>query len=164
MSRIYSTSVTILTLLICSCGQSTKQASPHLVTNYESEKTAIIEALLNETTAAFARDYEAWQTNWVHRATITKTYMNFSDTTFSEMISWSEINDFVHDYMEEHPEPVPPPTQPENVSVQVYGTGAWVSYEIMDEVLGRKRETRLMEKENGRWKIAGMHTTIYGFN
>jgi len=32
-----------------------------------------------------------------------------------------------------------------------------------DSEQGLKRETRLMEKENGQWKIAGMQTTIYGF-
>jgi hypothetical protein len=38
-----------------------------------------------------------------------------------------------------------------------------VSYEQNDVERGLKRETRLMEKKDGQWKIAGMHTTIYGF-
>lgn len=42
--------------------------------------------------------------------------------------------------------------------------GAWVTYEQQDSLRGLKRETRLMEKVNGEWKIAGMQTTIYGFN
>lgn len=79
------------------------------------------------------------------------------------MIGWKEIDDFVRIYIEEHPEPVPPPAQPDEIEVRVYGEGAWVSYEILDEVFGAKRETRLMEKENEKWKIAGLHTTIYGF-
>jgi hypothetical protein len=33
----------------------------------------------------------------------------------------------------------------------------------LDPERGRKRETRLLEKVAGQWKIAGMHTTIYGF-
>ena len=119
--------------------------------------------LNDETKAAFNRDYQGWKDKWVHEKYVTKTYMNFADTTFSEMDSWQEIDDFVRTYIEEHPEPAPPPAQPKNVTVKIYGTGAWVNYEMMDEVFGRKRETRLMEKEDGRWKIAGMHTTIYGF-
>ena len=127
------------------------------------EKEAILESLINETQAAFARNYEAWQSHWVHRPSVSKTYMNFADTTFSEMKNWAEIDDFIKKYMEEHPDPVPPPAPPENIQIELYGNGAWVSYEMLDEVFGRKRETRLMEKENGQWKIAGMHTSIYGF-
>ena len=150
-------------ILIVGCEQATKQTSLLSEESKDLEKEAVLEALLNETKAAFARDYEAWKANWVHRPSISKTYMNFADTTFTEMTSWKEIDDFVRTYINEHPEPVPSPAQPENVDIKIYGTGAWVSYEIMDEVFGRKRETRLMEKEDGRWKIAGMHTTIYGF-
>ena len=128
------------------------------------EKNKILECLKSETQTAFARDYEFWKTHWVHRPSISKTYMNFADTTFSEMKSWKEIDDFVRTYIEEHPEPVPPPAQPENIDIKLYGSGAWVSYEILDEVFGKKRETRLMEKDKGKWKIAGMHTTIYGFD
>lgn len=156
MFRTYSFMVLMLATLHIGCEQKTKE-------NYELEKNAVLEALLNETKSAFARDYEAWKANWLHGPSVSKTYMNFADSTFTEMTSWKEIDDFVSTYIEEHSTPVPPPAQPENINVKIYGTGAWVSYEIIDEVFGKKRETRLLEKENGRWKIAGMHTTIYGF-
>lgn len=152
-----------LAIIFSSCNQVSNSAEQSTDDNYDIEKEEILEALLNETKDAFARDYEAWQANWVHRSSISKTYMNFADTTFSEMTSWKEVDDFVRTYIEDNPEPVPPPAQPDNVSVKLYGSGAWVSYEIVDEVFGNKREARLMEKEDGRWKIAGMHTTIYGF-
>lgn len=131
--------------------------------NIDQEKNAIIESLRNETKAAFRRDYEAWKSYWVHRPTISKTYMNFDENSFSEMNGWKEVDDFVRTYIKEHPEPAPPPAPPEELQVQIYGTGAWVYFEIRDEVHGLKRETRLMEKEAGKWKIAGMHTSIYGF-
>jgi len=159
MIRTFFIHVVVLAILMMSCEQTT--IPPDV--SYEAEKKAILGALLNETKGAFARDYEAWKSNWVRGSYVSKTYMNFADTTFSEMTSWKEIDDFVRTYIEEHPEPVPPPAQPENVNIKVYGSGAWVNYEILDEVFGKKRETRLMEKEDGRWKIAVMHTTIYGF-
>jgi len=145
------------------CKHQVVEKSVSSAENYEQEKKAIIAVLKNETKAAFQRDYEAWQSHWVHNPTISKTYMNFVENSFSETIGWQEIADFVSTYFKEHPEPVPPPAQPEKLAIKVYGTGAWVSYDIMDEVHGLKRETRLMEKEAGKWKIAGMHTTIYGF-
>jgi len=133
-----------------------------IVENFEKEKRAIMESLRNETKAACQRDYEAWKSFWVQHPKISKTYMNFDENTFSEMNGWKEVDDFVRTYIEEHPEPVTPPAQPEELDLRLYGTGAWVSFDILDEGQGLKRETRLMEKEGGIWKIAGMHTSIYG--
>lgn len=65
-------------------------------------------------------------------------------------------------FIEEHPEPEPVPTLVDDIDVRLYENGAWVSYEQQDSLRGLKRETRLMEKVNGQWRIAGMHTTIYG--
>ncbi len=129
----------------------------------ETEKELIKAALRGETEAAFARDYELWKTYWVHSGDISKTYLNFAEDDFSESLGWTEIDEFVRTYIEEHPEPAPPPAEPEQMDIRLYGTGAWVSYTIQDVVFGDKRETRLMEKVDGRWKIAGLHTSIYGF-
>jgi hypothetical protein len=128
----------------------------------EHEKQAIIETLNNETKSAFGRDYEGWTRYWVHDNNITKTYINFSDSTFSESLGWEEIRGFVKEYFKKHPAPEPVPQLIDKIDVRLYGTGAWVSYEQQDSLRGLKRETRLMEKVNGEWKIAGMQTTIYG--
>lgn len=145
------------------CGDKVDKNNETLPTSTEEEEMAILDVIYNETRAAFARDYESWKTYWVHEGNITKTYINFADSSFTETVGWKEIDDFVKTYIEEHPEPEPIPSRPDNVDIKLYGTGAWVSYGIMDEVFGLKRETRLMEKVDGQWKIAGLHTTIYGF-
>jgi hypothetical protein len=132
-------------------------------TNVEEEKRAILNTLNNETKAAFQRDYEAWQGYWVHDADITKVYLDFPENTFSESLGWSEISGFVKDFFDEHPEPEPVPELLNSINVKLYGKGAWVTYDQQDSLRGRKRETRLMEKVNGQWKIAGMQTTVYGF-
>ena len=99
----------------------------------------------------------------MHDPTITKNYLNFPDSSFSESMGWKEISNFVKTYIEEHPEPQPLPSPIDQIEVRLYDTGAWVTYEQIDVQQGRKRENRLMEKVNGEWKIAGMQTTIYGF-
>lgn len=129
------------------------------------EKSLITEKLQSETELAFARNYDAWQNCWVHRNNISKTYINFVDSTHSESIGWQKIDGFVKDFFEKHPEPEPAPKIDfSNIDIRFYGNAAWVNYTQQDSLRGLKRESRLMEKENGDWKIAGMHTSIYGFN
>ena len=157
----------LLTLFIfASCsekkGNKTNGTISQLI-NPELEKQAILERLNNETKDAFQRDYEAWTKNWVHDPSTSKVYMNFVDSTFSESIGWKEISQFVKTFIEEHPEPEPVPKLLDKINVRLYKNGAWVTYEQQDSIRGLKRETRLMEKINGEWKIAGMQTTIYGF-
>lgn len=129
----------------------------------ESEKKAILETLNSETKAFFNRDYEGWKSKWIHEPFVTKSYMLMTDSTLSETLGWDAIDTFGKTYIDQHPEPDPIPTLLDKINVRFYGDGAWVSFEQNDAVRGLKRETRLMEKINGQWKIAGMHTTIYGF-
>ncbi len=131
--------------------------------NVETEKQLILQCLNNETKTAFTRDYQGWEEHWVHRENISKTYINFSDSTSSESIGWTQISNFMKNFIEENPEPEAPPKQLDEINIQLYHNGAWVCYEQMDSKRGSKRENRLMEKQNGKWKIAAMHTTIYGF-
>lgn len=126
------------------------------------QRAAVLAALNGETAAAFSRDYDAWAAHWIHRDDVTKTYIDFRDDTHSESVGFSAIDSFVRDFFAAHPEPEPVPELLDEIDVRFYGSAAYVTYEQLDGLRGRKRETRLMEREDGRWKIAGMHTTIYG--
>ena len=128
----------------------------------DREKARILDVLNGETRAALGRDYPAWREHWVHEPYVAKTYVNVADGTGSETVGWDAVDDFVRTYIEEHPEPEPPPPPLEDADVRLYGDGAWVGYEQDDVDQGRKRETRLMERVDGEWRIAGMHTTVYG--
>lgn len=162
-------SILILSTLLftISCKQ-TAQNNENEVDNTsitkEQEEKAILETLNNETKAAFQRNYDSWKEEWIQEPRVTKTYIDFVDNTFSESVGWNEISQFVKTFIEEHPEPEPIPKLIDKIDVQLYGSGAWVVYEQQDSIRGLKRETRLMEKADGEWKIAGMQTTIYGFN
>ena len=166
INRILSISATIALLLALSCKEDKTNRAEQEVNrevDIELERNAILETLNNETKAAFQRDYEGWTEYWVHDPDITKTYIDFADSTFSESVGWKEISGFVKTFIEEHPEPEPLPELLNHVDIRLYDNGAWVTYEQQDSLRGLKRETRLMEKTDGKWKIAGMQTTIYGF-
>ena len=151
----------LLLFLLCPilcCLGSCEQAVPSAA----DEKAAILATINAETVAAFSRDYEGWQAKWVHAPYVTKTYLNFADSSMTETLGWEEVNTFVVEYFAAHPAPDPLPEPLETIDVRLYGTGALVTYGQDDPARGRKREMRLMEKEASIWKIAGMHTTIYG--
>lgn len=158
----------LISILFCGIGCTENNSAKTNETlgqekNFEKEKAVILEVINGETKAAFNRDYQSWKDKWIQEEYVTKTYMNFADSTMSETLGWEAINDFVKTYIEAHPEPAPLPTLVDNIQVQWYDSGAWVSYQQNDSERGLKRETRLMEKQNGQWKIAGMQTIIYGF-
>ena len=136
--------------------------TPSETTDSDRETALILDVLNAETRDALGRDYEGWRSRWVHEAYVTKTYVNVVDGTGSETLGWDEVDRFVRTYIEDHPEPEPAPPPLEDADVRLYGDGAWVSYEQDDADQGRKRESRLMERVGGAWKIAGMHTTVYG--
>ncbi len=167
MTIQFSSILSIIFLLITiSCKENKKTKTNHAVPieiDTKNEKEAILKTLNNETKAAFQRNYKDWKDKWVHDPDITKTYIDFTNNTFSESVGWNKISQFVKTFMEEHPEPEPVPKLVDKIDVRLYGKGAWVTYEQKDSLRGLKRETRLMEKVNGEWKIAGMQTTIYGF-
>ncbi|MEO0572625.1 MAG: nuclear transport factor 2 family protein [Bacteroidota bacterium] len=158
--------LTVLLFIALSCKKAPAEvivAPESQELSYAQEKQSILTALNNETKAAFQRDYNAWQNYWVHDPNITKVYLDFPENTFSESLGWEEIDQFVKTFFEEHPEPEPVPKLLDSIEVKLYDKGAWVTYEQQDSIRGLKRETRLMEKVDGQWKIAGMQTTIYGF-
>ncbi|MEM9868353.1 MAG: nuclear transport factor 2 family protein [Bacteroidota bacterium] len=166
MKLIQILSLAVLIIFNMSCNRAqpiNSNTSKGQTVDVHLEKKAILETLNNETKAAFQRDYASWQDKWVHDPSISKVYIDYADSTFSESVGWREISQFVKTFIEEHPEPEPLPKMLDSIDVRLYGNGAWVTYELQDSLRGRKRETRLMEKVDGQWKIAGMQTTIYGF-
>jgi len=152
-------SISVVSLLACSSIQP--DADLEREGDLANATSAILATLNAETAAAFTRDYASWRSHWVHKPYVTKTYMRFSDTTLDETLGWAEVDRFVREYIESHPEPDPIPEPLKDAEVRLYGTGAHVSFEQLGPDGSRKREERLMELEEGAWKIAGMWTVVY---
>jgi len=152
--------------LFLACTNNTEQvAAPAKAKpiDIQAEKQAILTTLNEETAAAFRRDYDTWQSKWVHSPTMTKVYEDLAGDESSNSTGWEEISQFVKDFFVAHPEPEPVPELLSEIDVRLEGNRAEVIYEQQDSLRGRKQEMRTMEKVDGEWKIAGMKTTIYGF-
>ena len=97
-ARTCLTIILLVITTISSCKTKEEPITPEVAAQeagLEEEKLAILNTLNNETKAAFQRDYEAWQQYWVHDSTITKTYLDFPENTFSESLGWAKIDQFV---------------------------------------------------------------------
>ncbi len=147
-----------LTLLAC---RTTAGSAPSPNLRPEREHAAILRTLNEETQAFCRRDLEAWGSHWLHEPALVKSYINFADNSHAEMLGWTKIEAYAKTYMAEHPEVEAAPAPLTEADIRLYTNGAWVSFEQIDPVRGHKRETRLMEKVDGAWRIAGMATVIY---
>ena len=148
----------VLCVLLSACNEPDMNPS-----STEAEiRAAILTTLNAETAAAFERDYDRWTTHWVQEPYVTKTYLQFPDSTCAETVGWEAVSAFVREYIEAHPEPEPLPEPITDITIREYGRGAWVDYEQQYADGSYKRESRLMELVEGEWKIASMWTRVYG--
>ncbi|WP_373524591.1 hypothetical protein [Aquiflexum sp.] len=156
--------ITVIGLLIfCLVLLSCHKPTDELVEFDSKAESALIKNTINdETKAAFQREYELWKNYWVHKDYVTKTYINFGDSSMSENIGWNDIDAFIKEFFVLNPDPDSLPVVINDMDIRIFGNGAYVNFEQHDPERGLKRESRLMEKVDGKWKIAGMHTTIYG--
>lgn len=113
------------------------------VFNPDVEKEAILDAIENETTAFFNRDYESWQQFFVQEDYAFQAWSN-ADGGFSASVGWPAIDKRIGDYIKTHP--VPP------------GYLVWDQYNSDQENkwFRHSKDQRIMEKVNGQWKIANV--------
>ena len=124
-----------------------------------NEEHEVKEALRLETQYFYQRDLEKWEGQWSHKPFVMKCYIR--DGKYSEQLGWPVIQKSAEDYMKEHPEPEKPPTDIPDYEIEVFDKSAFVTYVIQDPTRGKKKEIRMMVKENGKWKIGYMSTNYY---
>lgn len=129
---------------------------------YTKEEKAILKVIESESEYFWGRNYDKWAALYV-RAPYT-VWTSASRDGVRRYNGWEEWSGQVKQLFENDPEPQPYKgvVHKYNYSFRIYGKGAWVSFEQMND--GTKTlETRIMEKENGKWKIA-MVEVIYHVN
>lgn len=126
------------------------------------EESAILEVIRSESAAFWEKDYEQWASYWVHAPYVRAMgWSKQGDIYVAE--GWGVISEDMKKLMEQSPEPNPTSklVRRENINIRVSNAMAFVSFdqygvdtgdELMD-MPGLARETRVLEKQDGQWKI-----------
>ena len=152
--------VLIGSLFCISCAKNPKEDEAATAANLENEKKAINATIEKETKSFFARDYEAWKSNYAQTDYAFQAWSN-DDGTFDSNVGWTDINKQIGKYITENPEPLSshPKVERKNMMYKFYGDN--VAYLTWDQFNSDKpeknfhhsKEVRLMEKIDGQWKI-----------
>jgi len=147
--------VCLIVLLITSCGRLFAQ-------NAEEEK--IKQVVRAETDAYYKSDADAWQATWSHSPKATRTFI--ASYNYATAIGWDKFGPDQIKNIKEYGKPIPATYQCDNYIIQNDGKIAWVDYDqhttttFQDSVYNQtSRESRLLLKENGQWKIVTQVTT-----
>jgi hypothetical protein len=127
-----------------------------------SEEAAVLDVIRGESAAFWAKDFEAWAGFWAH-APYVRIMGWWAAGGISVTEGWNAISGQMQRLMEQSPEPNPTGqrVRRENVNLRIIGDMALVTFdqygldtgdERMD-MPGLSRETRVLEKANGRWKL-----------
>jgi hypothetical protein len=133
--------------------------------NEENEKKAIIESINAETAAFFKRDYEGVIKYFVHTDYAFHAWNN-ADGTYSATVGWPAINEKYRNYIKDNPVAAGSSSHPKverrNMIHKFFSSElAFVTWDQYNSDSGMKtyqlsKETRIMEKQDGIWKIANM--------
>jgi hypothetical protein len=128
-------------------------------TNLESAVMGVIEA---ETNAFWNKDFEAWANCWLHSPYI-RMMGWWARGGISVIEGWEANSAKIKALMEANPTPNPASAnvRRENVNIRVSDQMAWVTFDQYGadtgepdmDMPGLSRETRILEKHDGNWKI-----------
>ncbi len=123
--------------------------------NSSSDVEEIKEVIENESRYFWARDFKNWKKQWVHEPYTIWTAA--STNGIRQYYGWDAWEKEVKQLFKDSPDPMPyeGDVKKYEFTVRNYGDGAWVSF-LQDNKGTVTYETRLMEKEKGKWKIAAV--------
>ena len=140
--------------------------------NKESnEFEPIMEVIAAESVAFWNKDFEAWSRCWSQTSYVRLTGW-WADGGITVIKGWEALSNQMKKLMTENPEPNPTASRVrrENINLRIDGSMAWVTFDQYGEDTGDKRmdmpglsyETRVLEKQNGEWKIVYVNWLLEG--
>ncbi len=157
MKKIMLTLALGCLLLPCTYSQS--------VWSEAAEKQAIMKTIERETECFYKRDYKGWKETWVQADYIFQAWSN-QDGTFDASVGWEKVDGRIGKYIKENPVPEGGSSHPKverrNMVVKFFNEN--LAYLVWDQYNMDKdkkyytlsKDERLMEKQNGTWKIANV--------
>jgi len=134
----------------------------HKTFDAEKEKVAIQQLIAKETESYYKQDFETWKNTYVNAphfrsygywegyAEKVRSYNGFDTLKNFKKKQFEENRTVWRNSVEER----------SNENFRIYPEVAWYTYDQVSydssrtKVLGRSVETRILEKQNGEWKIA----------
>lgn len=133
--------------------------------NEAAEKKAVLATLEQETACFYQRDYACWKETWAQTAYVFQAWNN-ADGTYDSSVGWQQVDERIGKFIRENPVQgggsSHPKVERRNMVFKFYGDNAvymtWDQYNSDREVKNYKlsKEVRLLEKQNGRWKIVNV--------
>lgn len=124
------------------------------------EKQAIMQLIDKESSAFWEKDFEAFASCWAHEDYI-RTMGWWAAGGITVVEGWEERGGRTKKFMEDFPEKNPQNPVRKNINVRISEDMAWVTFDQYGsdtgdptfDMPGLSRETRIVEKIDGAWKI-----------
>ena len=160
------TTLYVLLLFFCTltaCKETDSKAASMI--DEEKEKKAIMQTIENETNCFFNGDYNCWKENFIQADYAFQVWSDASGS-FDPKIGWNEVDNKIGRYIEDNKLGQGGSNNPKVIRkgmiTKFYGDN--VAYLIWHQYNADKKmkhyihstETRLMEKQDGKWKIVNV--------
>ncbi len=157
----------LLGSMIASCNQSPPQPAQPPTVDFEKEKAAIQAVIAKETESYYKQDFEAWKSTYLDSPAFRKFgYWEGYENKIEAYNGFQSLADVKKKQFEANETLWQGSTEERsNENFRISNDMAWYTFEQNSfekdtrKFLGKSLETRILEKENGEWKIAylGFH-------
>ena len=154
-----------LIVAFANCNQSASKEQTATSFSEEAEKAAIMKTIEAETDCFYKRNYDCWKKHFIQKDYAFQAWSN-GDGTFDAKTGWPAVDKKIGDYIKNNPTAPGTSSHPrvERKNMIIHFFSNDVAYLVWDQYNGDKesktflhsKDERIMEKENGEWKIANV--------
>lgn len=140
-------------------------------TSRKSDMEEILSVIAGESAAFWKKDYEAWAGYWVQTPYI-RSMGWYPHGGISYLEGWEALSARIREHLAEDPTPNPTAAnvRRENINLRIFGDSAWLTFDQYGTETGQptfdmpgcSRETRILEKHEGAWKLVYVSWLLEG--
>jgi hypothetical protein len=137
----------------------------------QRDREEILGVIAGESAAFWNKDYESWASYWV-QAPYIRAMGWYPHGGVSYLEGWEALSARTKAHLAEDPTPNPTASnvRRENINLRIYPDSAWVTFDQYGtdtgqptfDMPGCSRETRILEKHDGRWKLVYVSWLLQG--